>query len=130
MIGTDNFGFSDVSSLKECIGDSSLDESKCYEFNHNQAMAPLFLPMFSMIRQSWHIYPLGVLFGLGFRHGCGGRPFEHLRYESLERVAGDVRLFPSLLRGSMSHVDTCDNILLHEVQDEKIKQRNITICFS
>jgi high-affinity nickel-transport protein len=26
----------------------------------------LFRPMFRMIRSSWHMYPLGVLFGLGF----------------------------------------------------------------
>src|ERR1035438_3958285 len=26
----------------------------------------LFRPVFSMIRRSWHMYPLGILFGLGF----------------------------------------------------------------
>ena len=26
----------------------------------------LFRPMFRMITRSWHMYPLGVLFGLGF----------------------------------------------------------------
>jgi high-affinity nickel-transport protein len=29
-------------------------------------LARLFRPMFAMIRQSWHMYPLGLLFGLGF----------------------------------------------------------------
>ncbi|MGB0064506.1 MAG: HoxN/HupN/NixA family nickel/cobalt transporter, partial [Terracidiphilus sp.] len=29
-------------------------------------LARLFRPMFAMIRRSWHMYPLGVLFGLGF----------------------------------------------------------------
>ena len=29
-------------------------------------LARLFRPMFRMIRQSWHMYPLGFLFGLGF----------------------------------------------------------------
>src|SRR5271168_1466568 len=29
-------------------------------------LARLFRPMFNMITRSWHMYPLGVLFGLGF----------------------------------------------------------------
>jgi high-affinity nickel-transport protein len=29
-------------------------------------LARLFKPMFALIRRSWHMYPLGVLFGLGF----------------------------------------------------------------
>jgi high-affinity nickel-transport protein len=42
-------------------------------------LARLFRPMFAMIRRSWHMYPLGVLFGLGFEgaihlvdHGLSG----------------------------------------------------------
>lgn len=29
-------------------------------------LARVFRPMFCMIRRSWHMYPLGFLFGLGF----------------------------------------------------------------
>jgi len=29
-------------------------------------LARLFRPMFAIIRKSWHMYPLGILFGLGF----------------------------------------------------------------
>src|ERR1700678_1215970 len=29
-------------------------------------LSRLFRPMFALIRQSWHMYPLGLLFGLGF----------------------------------------------------------------
>src|SRR6202167_2595849 len=29
-------------------------------------LARLFRPMFALIRRSWHMYPLGILFGLGF----------------------------------------------------------------
>src|SRR5262249_46033161 len=29
-------------------------------------LARLFRPLFGMVRTSWHMYPLGLLFGLGF----------------------------------------------------------------
>lgn len=29
-------------------------------------LSRLFRPMFAMVRRSWHMYPLGILFGLGF----------------------------------------------------------------
>jgi high-affinity nickel-transport protein len=40
-------------------------------------LARLFRPMFRMIRQSWHMYPLGVLFGLGFDTCDRGRTARH-----------------------------------------------------
>jgi nickel/cobalt transporter (NiCoT) family protein len=29
-------------------------------------LSRLFRPVFNLIRKSWHMYPLGILFGLGF----------------------------------------------------------------
>jgi nickel/cobalt transporter (NiCoT) family protein len=36
-------------------------------------LARLFRPLFRAITDSWQMYPLGFLFGLGFRHGHGNR---------------------------------------------------------
>ena len=33
---------------------------------NNGLLARLFSPLFALIRRSWHAYPLGLLFGLGF----------------------------------------------------------------
>ena len=45
----------------------SYDEESLEDFLNNRGLlARVFRPMLRMIRRSWHMYPLGVLFGLGF----------------------------------------------------------------
>jgi high-affinity nickel-transport protein len=76
-------------------------------------LARIFRPMFRMIRSSWDMYPLGVLFGLGFdtateigvlgisaAEGARGLPF------------GSILIFPLLFAAGMALIDTTDNILM------------------
>jgi nickel/cobalt transporter (NiCoT) family protein len=76
-------------------------------------LARMFRPMFRMINRSWHMYPLGVLFGLGFdtateigllgvsaAEAAKGLPF------------GSILVFPILFAAGMSLIDTTDNILM------------------
>src|SRR5947207_2466437 len=45
----------------------SYDEETLDDYLNNRGLlARLFRPMLRMITKSWHMYPLGVLFGLGF----------------------------------------------------------------
>jgi high-affinity nickel-transport protein len=73
----------------------------------------LFRPAFKMITRSWHMYPLGLLFGLGFdtateigllgisaSEASKGLPF------------GTILVFPVLFAAGMSLIDTTDNILM------------------
>src|ERR1700722_17388856 len=76
-------------------------------------LSRLFRPMFALIRQSWHMYPLGVLFGLGFDTateigGLGLSASEAARGLSL----WSVLVFPALFAAGMSLVDTTDNVLM------------------
>ena len=41
-------------------------------------LSRLFKPLFGMIRRSWHMYPLGVLFGLGFDTATEDRIARHV----------------------------------------------------
>jgi len=76
-------------------------------------LSRFFRPMFALIRKSAHMYPLGVLFGLGFdtateigllgisaSEAAKGLPF------------GAVLIFPTLFAAGMSLIDTTDNILM------------------
>ncbi|WP_158792138.1 HoxN/HupN/NixA family nickel/cobalt transporter [Granulicella sp. L60] len=76
-------------------------------------LARLFRPMFSMIRQSWHMYPLGVLFGLGFDTAT---EIGLLSISATEASKGlpvmSTLVFPALFAAGMSLVDTTDNILM------------------
>jgi high-affinity nickel-transport protein len=76
-------------------------------------LARLFRPLFTMIRSSWHMYPLGVLFGLGFDTAT---EIGLLGISATEASKGlpfwSLLVFPALFAAGMSLVDTTDNILM------------------
>jgi nickel/cobalt transporter (NiCoT) family protein len=76
-------------------------------------LARLFRPMFQMIRRSWHMYPLGVLFGLGFDTAT---EIGVLGISAAEASKGlsfaSILVFPILFAAGMSLIDTTDNILM------------------
>jgi nickel/cobalt transporter (NiCoT) family protein len=73
----------------------------------------LFRPMFRMITRSWHMYPLGVLFGLGFDTAT---EIGVLGISAAEATKGlplwSILIFPMLFAAGMCLIDTTDNILM------------------
>ncbi len=73
----------------------------------------LFRPMFRMITRSWHMYPLGVLFGLGFDTAT---EIGVLGISAAEATKGlpiwSILIFPTLFAAGMCLIDTTDNILM------------------
>jgi high-affinity nickel-transport protein len=73
----------------------------------------LFRPIFGVIRRSWHMYPLGVLFGLGFDTAT---EIGLLGISAAEASKGlslwSILVFPVLFAVGMSLIDTTDNILM------------------
>jgi nickel/cobalt transporter (NiCoT) family protein len=76
-------------------------------------LARLFRPMFRMITRSWHMYPLGVLFGLGFDTAT---EIGVLGISAAEASKGlslwSILIFPALFAAGMALIDTTDNILM------------------
>jgi nickel/cobalt transporter (NiCoT) family protein len=76
-------------------------------------LARVFRPVFRMIRRSWHMYPLGVLFGLGFDTAT---EIGLLGISAAEASRGlplvSILVFPVLFAAGMSLIDTTDNILM------------------
>jgi high-affinity nickel-transport protein len=66
-----------------------------------------------MIRRSWHMYPLGVLFGLGFDTAT---EIGLLGISAAEASRGlplvSILVFPALFAAGMSLIDTTDNVLM------------------
>jgi high-affinity nickel-transport protein len=73
----------------------------------------MFRPMFRLISRSWHMYPLGVLFGLGFDTAT---EIGLLGISAAEAAKGlsfwSILVFPILFAAGMSLIDTTDNILM------------------
>jgi high-affinity nickel-transport protein len=76
-------------------------------------LSRIFRPMFSLIRCSWHMYPLGFLFGLGFDTAT---EIGLLGISAAEASKGlslwSILVFPALFTAGMSLIDSTDNILM------------------
>jgi high-affinity nickel-transport protein len=76
-------------------------------------LSRLFRPMFNMIRSSWHMYPLGFLFGLGFDTAS---EIGLLGISAAEASKGlslwSILVFPVLFAAGMSLIDSTDNVLM------------------
>jgi high-affinity nickel-transport protein len=76
-------------------------------------LARMFRPMFKMITHSWHMYPLGILFGLGFDTAT---EIGVLGISATEASKGlslwSILVFPALFAASMSLIDATDSILM------------------
>ena len=76
-------------------------------------LSRIFRPMFRMITRSWHMYPLGFLFGLGFDTATEIGLLGISAAEAARGLSfGAVLVFPVLFAAGMSLIDTTDNILM------------------
>ena len=73
----------------------------------------LLRSFFAMIGSSWHMYPLGVLFGLGFDTATEiGLLGISAAQGSQALPLWSILIFPALFTAAMSLVDTADGILM------------------
>ncbi len=76
-------------------------------------LARLLGPMFRLVTKPWHMYPLGLMFGLGFDTAT---EIGLLGLSATEAAHGaslaDVLVFPALFAAGMALVDTADSALM------------------
>jgi high-affinity nickel-transport protein len=76
-------------------------------------MARIFRPLFRMISRPWHMYPIGILFGLGFDTAT---EVALLGISAAAAAKGlsviAIAVFPILFTAGMTLVDTTDGILM------------------
>ena len=76
-------------------------------------LARIFKPLFGFIRASWQMYPLGVLFGLGFDTAT---EIGVLGISAAQAAKGlsflPLLIFPVLFTAGMALVDTADSVLM------------------
>ena len=81
--------------------------------NQRGLLARLFRPMFRIVSQSWHMLPVGFLFGLGFDTAT---EVSLLGMSAAEAAKGlsiwSVLAFPVLFAAGMTLVDTTDGVLM------------------
>jgi high-affinity nickel-transport protein len=75
-------------------------------------LARLFRPVFRLVSRSWHLFPIGVLFALGFETASEISLFGLSAQASYEAKAWSVLVFPALFAAGMTLVDSADGILM------------------
>jgi high-affinity nickel-transport protein len=81
--------------------------------NSRGLLARLFRPLFRLITRSWHMFPLGFLFGLGFDTAT---EVSLLGIAASETTKGlsiwSILVFPALFAAGMSVIDATDGVLM------------------
>ena len=76
-------------------------------------LARILRPLFGLIGRSWHMYPLGFLFGLGFDTATEvGLLGISAAAASKGMGIWSILIFPALFTAGMSLVDTADGVLM------------------
>jgi high-affinity nickel-transport protein len=92
----------------------SYDEATLEDYlNERGLLARVFRPALRMITRSWHMYPLGVLFGLGFDTASEVALLGLAATSGASHLPlGYILLLPAIFAAGMSLVDTTDGVLM------------------
>lgn len=86
--------------------------------NSRGLLSRFFRPLFRLVTRSWHMLPLGVLFGLGFDTATEVALLGISATEATKGVSvWSIMVFPALFAAGMSLVDTTDGVLMFGVYD-------------
>ena len=96
-----------------CSGGAYVEEDIDLLLAGRGLLARIFRPLFRMITRSWHMYPLGFLFGLGFDTAT---EIGLIGISAAEASKGlpiwSILVFPALFTAGMTLVDTTDSVLM------------------
>jgi high-affinity nickel-transport protein len=94
-------------------GEKIIDEDLDALLAGRGLIARIFRPVFSVASRSWHMYPIGFLFGLGFDTAT---EIGLLGISATQAVQGTsfwtILVFPALFTAGMSIMDTTDSMLM------------------
>ena len=105
----------DISRMfRRVAGGGTYDEADLEDYLNNRGLlARIFRPAMRVIRKSWHMYPLGILFGLGFDTASEVALLGLAATSGANHVPVLAMLvLPALFAAGMSLIDTTDGILM------------------
>ena len=81
--------------------------------NSRGFLARLFRPLFGLVTRSWHLFPIGFLFGLGFDTATEVALFGISATQAADGASfGTLLVFPALFTAGMTLIDTTDGVLM------------------
>ena len=93
--------------------DGSFDCDHADAMHAGGVIGRLFHPLFRVVNKSWHLYPVGLLFGLGFDTATEIGLLSIAASEAANGLSPwHALVFPALFAASMALVDTADSALM------------------
>jgi high-affinity nickel-transport protein len=81
--------------------------------NNRGFLARIFRPLFKVVTKSWHLFPIGFLFGLGFDTATEVALFGISATQAANGASfGALLVFPALFTAGMTLIDTTDGVLM------------------
>lgn len=81
--------------------------------NNRGMLARVFRPVFGLVSKSWHMLPVGFLFGLGFDTATEVALFGLSATQAAQGASfGTLLVFPALFTAGMTLIDTTDGVLM------------------
>ncbi|KAK5000974.1 hypothetical protein LTR66_000253 [Elasticomyces elasticus] len=119
-----------VQQLRKMIA-MHLDEEAQFKIEGAGCLFRLFKTMFRLVDRPWKMYPLGILFGLGFDTSS---EIALLGISSIQAARGTsiwlIMLFPILFTAGMCLLDTLDGALIMSLYTSThLAKDNIAICY-
>lgn len=94
-------------------GEKIVDEDLDALLTGRGLIARIFRPLFNVVSKSWHMYPLGFLFGLGFDTAT---EVGLLGISAAQAAQGmsfwTILVFPALFTAGMTLMDTTDSVMM------------------
>ncbi|KAF2196876.1 NicO-domain-containing protein [Delitschia confertaspora ATCC 74209] len=120
-----------IVQMKKLIASEPGTEHESFKIQGGGCLFHLFQKMFKLIDRSWKMYPLGVMFGLGFDTSS---EIALLGISSIQAAKGTsiwlILIFPVLFTAGMCLLDTTDGALMMSLYTSTSMARDpIAICY-
>ena len=94
-------------------GGAYVEEDLDLLLNNRGFLARIFRPLFRLVTKSWHMMPLGFLFGLGFDTATEVAMFGVSAAQAAKGIPFEaILVFPVLFAAGMSLIDTTDGVMM------------------
>jgi high-affinity nickel-transport protein len=94
-------------------GESFVEDDFDMLLNNRGFLARLFRPLFRIVTRSWHLFPIGFLFGLGFDTATEVALFGIAATQAINGASfGALLVFPALFTAGMTLIDSTDGVLM------------------
>jgi high-affinity nickel-transport protein len=94
-------------------GQALADDEIDVLLNSRGFLARLFRPLFKLVTKSWHMLPIGFLFGLGFDTATEVALFGISAVQASNGASlATILVFPALFAAGMTLIDTTDGVMM------------------